>query len=75
MSTDRGREFYIRLGEEGRFPRQLTHEELQSFIVLVAMSYLRKLSDEELADFFDEVAQQVALANKLEREKDYVPGL
>lgn len=75
MSTDRGREFYIRLEEEGRFPPRLAHEELQSFIVLTAMSYLRKLSDEELADFFDEVAQQVALANKFAREKDYVPSM
>ena len=75
MPTDRGRELYIQLKAEGRFPPFLSGGEVQSLVVLIAMSYLRDFTDEELAEFFDEMAQQTALANKLEREKDYVPSM
>jgi len=75
MTTDRGRELYIQLKREGRFPPFLSGGEIQSLIVLIAMSYLREFTDKDLAEFFDEMAQQTALANKLEREKDYVPSM
>lgn len=75
MSTDRGRELYIQLNKEGRFPPFLSGGEVQSLVVLIAMSYLRDFTDEELAEFFDEMAQQTALANKFAREKDYVQGM
>lgn len=73
--SDRGRELYIQLKREGRFPLFLSGGEIQSLIVLIAMSYLREFTDEDLAEFFDEMAQQTALANKFAREKDYVPSM
>ncbi|TXH44218.1 MAG: hypothetical protein E6Q97_33050 [Desulfurellales bacterium] len=75
MTQDRGREFYVQLKQEGRFPPLLSGNEVMSLMVLIGMSYLRDFSDRELADFFNEAAQQTALANQLTREKDYVPGL
>lgn len=75
MTQDRGREFYVQLNQEGRFPPLLSTEEVTSLIVLICMSYLRNLSDAELAEFFNEAGMQTALANKFAREKDYVPGM